>query len=102
MTIKQENFASRLSATRRAALLLMGTFLLSGTPISSTPSAAAEVKTVALMTLEPPTDFGWNQAAADAMRAVAEKKGVELILEIRSATATFVRLCVNSRLMVRS
>ena len=62
------------------SFLLAGTLLLSVAPIFSNVSVAAEIKTVALMTPDPATDFGWNQQAADAIRAVAAEKGVEVIV----------------------
>jgi basic membrane protein A and related proteins len=36
-------------------------------------AAAAEVKNIAIMTPEDPTDFGWNQQGFDAAQAVAQK-----------------------------
>jgi simple sugar transport system substrate-binding protein len=40
---------------------------------------AADVKSIAVLTPEDPTDFGWNQQGHDAAKAVAEKYGLEFI-----------------------
>ncbi len=40
---------------------------------------AADVKSIAVLTPEDPTDFGWNQQGHDAAKAVAEKFGLEFI-----------------------
>ncbi|MGH6932779.1 MAG: putative B6 ABC transporter substrate-binding protein [Dongiaceae bacterium] len=40
---------------------------------------AAEVKSIAVLTPEDPTDFGWNQQGHDAAKAVAEKYGLEFM-----------------------
>jgi simple sugar transport system substrate-binding protein len=41
-------------------------------------AAAAEVKSIAIMTPEQGTDFGWNQQGIEAAKAAAEKEGVEV------------------------
>lgn len=79
MNVKQALTAIRVRKNF-GGCLLAATLLLPVAIMPSNPAVAAEIKTVALMTPDPATDFGWNQQAADAMRAVAEKKGVELIL----------------------
>src|SRR5690625_550961 len=43
-------------------------------------SASAEVKSFALLTPEQGTDFGWNQQAVDAARALGEKLDLEVIV----------------------
>lgn len=43
------------------------------------PATAAEVKSIAVLTPEDPTDYGWNQQGHDAAKAVAEKYGLEFI-----------------------
>lgn len=48
--------------------------------IMASPLAAAEVDTIAIMTPEQGSDFGWNQQGIDAARAAAEAAGVELIV----------------------
>ena len=40
---------------------------------------AVDVKSIAIMTPEEPTDFGWNQQGFDAAKAVAEKYGLEFM-----------------------
>ncbi len=40
---------------------------------------AADVKSIAVLTPEDPTDFGWNQQGHDAAKAVAEKYGLEFL-----------------------
>ncbi len=42
-------------------------------------AGAAEVETIAILTPEQGTDYGWNQQGVDAAREVAEKYGLELI-----------------------
>jgi simple sugar transport system substrate-binding protein len=44
------------------------------------PALAAEVDTIAILTPEQGTDFGWNQQGVDSARAAAEATGVELIV----------------------
>jgi basic membrane protein A len=43
-------------------------------------SIAAEVDTIAILTPEPGTDFGWNQQGIEAAKAAAEAAGVEVIV----------------------
>jgi simple sugar transport system substrate-binding protein len=45
----------------------------------STVATAADVKSIAILTPEEPTDFGWNQQGHDAAKAVAEKYGLEFM-----------------------
>jgi basic membrane protein A len=40
---------------------------------------AADVKKLAIMTPEDPTDYGWNQQGFDAAKAVAQKYGLEFM-----------------------
>ena len=42
-------------------------------------SVAAEVETIAILTPEQGTDYGWNQQGVEAARQVAEKYGLEFI-----------------------
>jgi len=44
------------------------------------PSFAAEVKSVAILTPEPGTDYGWNQQGVDALKAAAAATGVEAVV----------------------
>jgi simple sugar transport system substrate-binding protein len=41
---------------------------------------AAEVKSIAILTPEEGTDFGWNQQGIDAAKAAAEAAGVEVVV----------------------
>ncbi|MGY6708258.1 MAG: putative B6 ABC transporter substrate-binding protein [Rhizobiaceae bacterium] len=43
-------------------------------------AAAADVTSIAIMTPEEGTDFGWNQQGVDAARAAAEAAGIEVII----------------------
>ena len=43
-------------------------------------ASAAEVNTIAVLTPEEGTDFGWNQQGVDAAKAAGEKAGVEVIV----------------------
>ena len=56
---------------------------------------AAEVKKLAIMTPEEPTDYGWNQQGIDAAKAVAEKYGLEFMPAPASAMATSARRCAS-------
>ena len=40
------------------------------------PAAARDVKKLAILTPEDPTDYGWNQQGYDAAKIVAEKLGL--------------------------
>jgi basic membrane protein A and related proteins len=66
-------FSRRLvTATAIAAVLATGAFTVPG-------AVAADVKSIAIMTPEDPTDYGWNQQGFDAAKAVAEKFGLEFM-----------------------
>lgn len=43
------------------------------------PAAARDVKKLAILTPEDPTDYGWNQQGYDAAKAVAEKLGLDFM-----------------------
>ena len=45
----------------------------------SSASGAAEVKTIAILTPEQGTDFGWNQQGVDAAKAAGAKEGVKVM-----------------------
>ena len=62
-----------MTATAMAAVLATGAFAVMGTAF------AADVKKLAIMTPEDPTDYGWNQQGFDAAKAVAEKFGLEFM-----------------------
>jgi basic membrane protein A and related proteins len=67
-------FSRRMAtATAIAAVLATGAFAAMGTAL------AADVKSIAIMTPEDPTDYGWNQQGFDAAKAVAEKMGLEFV-----------------------
>jgi basic membrane protein A and related proteins len=59
----------------KASLLaaLTATFMAS-------PALAADVTSIAILTPEEGTDFGWNQQGVDAARAAAEAAGIEVIV----------------------
>lgn len=69
------NKFSRRSVTRSAiaAAMMTSVFAITGGAL------AADVKSIAILTPEEPTDFGWNQQGHDAAKAVAEKFGLEFI-----------------------
>lgn len=48
--------------------------------VAASPPSAAEVDTIAILTPEEGSDFGWNQQGVEAARAAAEATGVELIV----------------------
>ena len=56
-------------------LMLLGTIALG----VATPAAAADVKKVAILIPEEPTDYGWNQQAFEAAKAVAEKYNLQFL-----------------------
>src|SRR3984885_6727050 len=43
------------------------------------PATAADVKKLAILTPEEPTDYGWNQQAFDAAKAVAAKYNLQFM-----------------------
>lgn len=51
-----------------------------GLVLGATSALAAEVDTIAILTPEQGSDFGWNQQGVDAARAAAEATGVQLIV----------------------
>ncbi|PSJ58966.1 putative B6 ABC transporter substrate-binding protein [Pseudaminobacter soli (ex Li et al. 2025)] len=53
--------------------LLLSSFMLSG-------AYAADVKSIAILTPEEGTDYGWNQQGVEAAKAAAKATGVEVIL----------------------
>lgn len=46
----------------------------------SSTALAADVKSIAILTPEDGTDYGWNQQGVDAAKAAAEATGVEVIV----------------------
>ena len=68
------------SLRKFVCLSFAATLLASAAGIATiTPALAAEVKSIAVLTPEDPTDYGWNQQGFDAAKAVAEKYGLEFI-----------------------
>jgi basic membrane protein A len=67
--------------TMRTAILAAAVLGIAGTGALTLPGGAraAEVKKLAIMTPEDPTDFGWNQQGFDAAKAVAAKYGLEFM-----------------------
>lgn len=61
-----------------AAILVTGTVGLGGLTLPQSASAA-DVKKIAILTPEDPTDYGWNQQGFDAAKAVAAKYGLEFM-----------------------
>lgn len=62
----------------RASLLALGVSL--GLGLAAIPAAMAkDVSSIAVLTPEQGTDFGWNQQGVAAAKAVAEKYGLEFI-----------------------
>lgn len=51
-----------------------------GAVFSATALMAADVDTIAVLTPEQGSDFGWNQQGVDAARAAAKATGVEIIV----------------------
>jgi simple sugar transport system substrate-binding protein len=66
--------------TLKAALLAAVAWGVTGLAVGLPGQAgAAEVKKLAIMTPEDPTDYGWNQQGFDAAKAVAAKYGLEFL-----------------------
>ncbi|RST85047.1 BMP family ABC transporter substrate-binding protein [Aquibium carbonis] len=59
---------------KRGVLAAVTAVFMAGTAI------AADVKSIAIMTPEEGTDFGWNQQGVDAAKAAAEAAGIEVIV----------------------
>lgn len=59
---------------KRSILPVLAASMMAGT------AAAADVTSIAIMTPEEGTDFGWNQQGVDAARAAAEAAGIEVII----------------------
>ena len=62
------------SKWKRSILPVLAASLMAGTAM------AADVTSIAIMTPEEGTDFGWNQQGVDAARAAAEAAGIEVII----------------------
>ena len=66
----------RHSSSKRILAASIATLMMA----TASPAVAAEVKSIAILTPEQGTDFGWNQQGVEAARAAAEKAGVEVIV----------------------
>jgi len=63
---------------QRYVATLAGALLLGGATLGG--ASAAEVDSIAILTPEEGTDFGWNQQGIDAAKAAAEAAGIEVII----------------------
>jgi basic membrane protein A and related proteins len=67
------------------SVLVLGTTVLGTVGLGTiglgpaSPAAAAEVKKLAILVPEEPTDYGWNQQAFDAAKAVAAKYNLQFM-----------------------
>src|SRR3546814_4482132 len=76
------------SLRKFVCLSFAATLLASAAGIATiAPALAAEVKSIAVLTPEDPTDYGWNQQGFDAAKAVAEKYGLEFIPRTEETTS---------------
>jgi simple sugar transport system substrate-binding protein len=64
--------------SKKSFVLSVGAFALAA--FLSQAALAAEVKSIAILTPEQGTDFGWNQQGIEAAKAAAEKEGVEVMV----------------------
>jgi len=48
--------------------------------VAASGAVAEDIDTIAVLTPEAGTDFGWNQQGVDAARAAAEKMGLEIVV----------------------
>ena len=67
----------KMGRTWALALGLLAAAVISG--IAALPAEAREVKKIAILTPEDPTDYGWNQQGVDAAKAVAARLGLEFM-----------------------
>ena len=64
--------------SKKSVLMSVSAFALIG--FLSQAAIAAEVKSIAILTPEQGTDFGWNQQGIEAAKAAAAKEGVEVVV----------------------
>ena len=64
--------------SKKSALMSVSAFALIG--FLSQAAIAAEVKSIAILTPEAGTDFGWNQQGIEAAKAAAAAEGVEVVV----------------------
>ncbi|HVO02403.1 MAG TPA: BMP family protein [Candidatus Cybelea sp.] len=70
---------SRISRSLTSTAIALALAAGAITGIAPGIASAADVKKIAVMTPEDPTDQGWNQQGFDAAKAVAEKYGLEFM-----------------------
>lgn len=70
-------FSRRLAGRTAIAAILAASAV--GMFVGVGAASAADIKKIAVMTPEDPTDQGWNQQGYDAAKAVAEKYGLEFM-----------------------
>ncbi|WP_237684087.1 putative B6 ABC transporter substrate-binding protein [Pseudaminobacter soli (ex Zhang et al. 2022)] len=63
---------------KKQLLSALSAILLAGTMFGA--ASAAEVKSIAILTPEEGTDYGWNQQGVDAAKAAAKAAGVEVVV----------------------
>src|SRR5215472_9769944 len=65
-----------ISRRKTLSAAALGLLALGALGFAAVTAQAAEVKKIAILTPEDPTDYGWNQQGYDAAKAVAEKYGL--------------------------
>ncbi len=70
---------SRKQLLRQSVGLLIAFGMIGLAVGVASPTAAAEVKKLAILTPEEPTDYGWNQQGFDAAKAVAAKYNLQFM-----------------------
>lgn len=65
-----------ISRRKTLSLSVLTLLALGAAGLAGAPAWAAEVKKIAILTPEDPTDYGWNQQGFEAAKAVAEKYGL--------------------------
>ena len=65
-----------ISRRKTLSVAALGLLALGAVGFAAGTAQAAEVKKIAILTPEDPTDYGWNQQGYDAAKAVAEKYGL--------------------------
>lgn len=65
MVISKKNFAA---------------LVISAVALATAPALSADINTIAIVTPEAGTDFGWNQQGVDGVRAAAEAAGIEVVV----------------------
>ncbi|HVJ40729.1 MAG TPA: BMP family protein [Dongiaceae bacterium] len=73
----REKFSRRVQLMLAASVL--SGMLGAGTLLAPQAALAVDVKKIAILTPEDPTDYGWNQQGVDAAKAVGAKYGIEVM-----------------------